>query len=69
MILNVMRYRSDGRPDEHITSIHVEVFPNDQLSFAEEYGGDYVRVQEEDVMDETDYQMRMRILRECPTKL
>lgn len=70
MILNVYRYRGDGRPGvapiEHVTSVQVENYPADQTSFAEEYGGDLCLPEQEEPLELADYKRRMRLLRECP---
>lgn len=70
MILNVYRYRGDGRPGvapiEHVTSVVVDEYPRDQISFAEEHGGDLVLGEQDEPMDVADYKRRMRLLRECP---
>lgn len=70
MILNVYRYRGGGRPGmapiECVTSVQVDDFPADQISFAEEYGGDFVMPEsDDDDIDLDEYKRRMRLLREC----
>lgn len=63
MILNIYRY-SDTVEAEHVASVSVEEYPSDQISFANEYGGDFLLVEED--FDCDDYEQKMRLLRQWP---
>lgn len=68
MILNIYKYDGSGQNNiasvEFVTSVKVDHFPHDQISFAEELGGDFIEVEQPDDLDEDDYQQRLEMLKQ-----